>query len=278
MIDPHTPIEEVPLAFLDVETTGLSATMGDRICEVAILRCQNGQVVDALQRLVNPRRSISPGALSVHGITEEMLRDAPPFAEVADDVLALLDGATLVGHNAQFDLGFLHEELARVGVRMPPVIALDTLLLTRRYLKQRSYSLQRLATALGVEVKGQAHRAMVDVLLTRGVFEFMVNELRPQGIRTLADFLAAQGGVLNAAPSPNTDVPPVIQEALRREKFLYLRYLSESGEETERLVRPTRVMARNGSLFLMAHCLLRDAERSFRLDRILDIDLVERFE
>lgn len=133
MIDPHTPIEEVPLAFLDVETTGLSATMGDRICEVAILRCQNGQVVDALQRLVNPRRSISPGALSVHGITEEMLRDAPPFAEVADDVLALLDGATLVGHNAQFDLGFLHEELARVGVRMPPVIALDTLLLTRRY-------------------------------------------------------------------------------------------------------------------------------------------------
>ncbi|HHX63293.1 MAG TPA: WYL domain-containing protein [Chloroflexi bacterium] len=278
MIDPRTPIDQVPLVFLDVETTGLAATLGDRICEVAALRCQNGEVTDALQRLVNPQRSITPGAYRVHGIDEEMLRDAPLFAEVADDLLALLENAVFVGHNAPFDLGFLHSEFARIGMRMPPLIALDTLLLARRHYRLPGYSLTRLAAALGVEVEGRAHRAMVDALLTRGVFRHIVDELRPRGVRTLADFLAAQGGVLNIAPSPNIEVPPVIQEALSRGKFLYLRYLSQDGVESERLVRPIRVMPRNGNLFLMAHCLMRDAERSFRLDRILDIDLVERFE
>jgi DNA polymerase-3 subunit epsilon len=278
MVDLSAAITAVPLAFLDVETTGLRAAYGDRVCEVAILRVENGEAVDALQRLVNPQRPMGEGAYRIHGISDEMVADAPAFAEIAPDVLALLEGAVFVGHNAPFDLGFIAAELALAHAALPPLVALDTLRLTRSRFALHSYALGNVAAALGADVHGQAHRAMVDVLFTRYVFERLIENLGQAGVHTVGEFVAVQGGAITTTPFPNIEVPPLIQEAVRRETFLYLRYLAENGQETERMVRPIAVFERDGSLFLLAHCLLRDARRTFRLDRVLDIDLVDRFE
>ena len=277
MVDLAAAITAVPLVFVDVETTGLRAGY-DRVCEIAILRVENGEAADALQRLIDPQRPMSEGAFRVHGITEEMLADAPPFAEIVPDVLALLEGAVFVGHNAPFDLGFVAAELAVVRTTMPPIVALDTLRLSRSRYRLPGYALGRVAASLGADVRGQAHRAMVDVLLTRYVFERLMEDLAEMGVHTVQEYLDYQGGAITTTPFPNMEVPPLIQEALRRNTFLYLRYLSESGAETERMVRPIAVYQRDGSLFLLAHCLMRDARRTFRVDRILDIDLVDRFE
>lgn len=278
MVDLNAYVDDVPLAYLDVETTGLSPRWGDRICEIAVLRCQGGEIVDALQQLVNPRRRMSPGAFAVHGITEGMLCEAPLFPQVADKVLSLLDGAVFVGHNAPFDLGFLAEELRRMSVQMPHYVALDTLRLAQRHYRFVSYSLGRLTQALGLEVAGRAHRAMVDVLRTRAVFGRLVDDLWPLGTRSVSDYVKAQGGELRFARGPTVDVPALIQEALRGNRLLYLLYLSDQGEKTERLVRPLAVTGSGGEVLLQAHCLLRDAQRSFRIDRILDMDLVVTFE
>ena len=70
------------LAFLDVETTGLSPWFGDRICEIAILCCKGEEILAAFDTLVNPARPISPGAARVNGLTEADLADAPSFAEI----------------------------------------------------------------------------------------------------------------------------------------------------------------------------------------------------
>ena len=70
----------------------------------------------------------------------------------------------------------------------------------------------------------------------------------------------------------------LIEEAIREHRYLYLHYLSERGEKTERLVQPLSLIGSAGTGILNAHCLMRDARRYFRLDRILDIDVVERFE
>jgi DNA polymerase-3 subunit epsilon len=276
MLDLTLSPDEVPLAFLDVETTGLAPHYGDRVCEVAILRCRGEEVLDSLQQLVNPQRPMGAGAFAVHGIAEEMLRDAPTFAQVAEDVLELIEGAVLVGHNTPFDLSFLAEELGRLGLSLPPLIALDTLRLARRVYRLGSYALGPVAAALGVDVRGHAHRAMSDVLLTRAVFQRLTDDLWRQGLRTLNDLLRAQGGMLEFARAPTGDIPPLLQEALRERSLLRLRYLAENGAETDRLVRPITVCDRGGTLALVAHCYLRDALRTFRLDRILEMDLVKR--
>jgi len=274
MFDLGSPLDEVALAFLDVETTGLNATLGDRVCEIAILRCEGEDVVDAIEQLINPQRRMGAGALAVHGLSDELLATAPPFAQVADRVLDMIDGAVLVGHNTPFDLGFLTTELGRLGITQPQIVALDTLRLARYCLRLPSYSLHRVAGALGVEVAGKAHRAMHDVLLTRGVFSCLQDTLCSMGICTLGEFVRAQGGHIEAPPAPVYDLPPLIQQALQSNLPLRLCYVSEEGVETVRMVRPLAITQRGGHISLVAHCYLRDAQRCFRLDRILDMELM----
>jgi DNA polymerase-3 subunit epsilon len=265
---------EVPLVFLDVETTGLSPARGDRVCEIAMLRTCGAEVLDGLQQLINPQRPMGLGAQAVHGITAEMIRDAPSFADVAERVLGLLSDAVLVGHNIRFDMGFLVSELDYAGRRLPDVMALDTLMLARSCYRLRSYSLGRLAEALRVEVHGRSHRAMVDALLTRGVFWRIVDDLAADGVRSLADLVALQGArILPDEADP--DIPPAIRRALAERRLLWLHYRSEGGQESERFVRPLGVHNYGGRLLLVAHCLLKDARRSFRLDRIIEVELIE---
>ena len=100
---------------VDVETTGLSAAFGDRICEIGLVRARGDAILDTYQTLVNPQRPISPGARRVNGLSDAELQPAPLFASIADQVLARIDGAMLVCHNAPFDLGFLEAEYARLN-------------------------------------------------------------------------------------------------------------------------------------------------------------------
>ena len=272
--DLASSIWEVPLAFLDVETTGLSPERGDRVCEVAILLTQGDEIVDGYQQLLNPQRKIGAGAQAVNGITDEMVAGCPRFSQVADRVLDLLEGAVFVGHNAAFDLGFVSSELNYVGRSLPELVVLDTLRLARRQYRLPSYALGRLAEALQVDVDGRAHRAMVDVLFTRGVFLRTVDDLWDAGLRSVSDLLRFQGAGI-VSPAPDLDVPAPIRRALEDEGVLWLHYRAEDGEETERFVRPLRIHSFGGSPILVAHCLLKDAKRSFRLDRILEAELVQ---
>jgi len=274
VLDLDAPIDRVPLAFLDVETTGLRPHLGDRVCEIAILRCQAGEVVDGMQQLVNPQRPMGSGAYAVHGISDEMVRDAPAFAQVAEKALALLAGAVWVGHNTRFDLGFVAQELALIGVPMPPFVALDTLLLTRGLYYVRSYALLNVAYALDVDVAGGAHRAMADVVLTRGVFHRLAEELSLAGARSVRDYMAAQGGRLRFEQGITPDAPPPIRDALRGGLLLRLHYVSAAGQETDRVVQPIALLERGGGVLLAAHCHLRDALRYFRVDRIQAMELV----
>lgn len=99
----------------DVETTGLSAAAGHRVCEVAFLRFLRGSVIDSFVSLVNPLRPIDPGASAVNGIFDGMVADAPPFAELFPGILDFLEEDPLVFHNAPFDLSFLRAEARMAG-------------------------------------------------------------------------------------------------------------------------------------------------------------------
>jgi DNA polymerase-3 subunit epsilon len=130
------PLFAPSLAFVDLETTGTTAGE-DRITEVGIVRVDAGEDADApphvteWSTLVNPGVSIPPAIQALTGITNAMVRDAPPFAAIAEDVQAQLQGALFIAHNARFDYGFLKHAFAREG-RAFTARVLCTVRLSRR--------------------------------------------------------------------------------------------------------------------------------------------------
>jgi len=155
-------------AYLDVETTGLSPWFGDRICEIAVVRCEGDTVIESFDSLLNPERPISPGAARVNGLKDSELERAPRFIDVAERVMALAKDTVIVCHNVPFDLGFLSSELGRINQHLPTVLTLDTLGIAREFFDFDSNSLQSIAHWLDIEILG-AHRALDDVFTTREV-------------------------------------------------------------------------------------------------------------
>ena len=161
--------------FLDTETTGLSADQGDRIIEVACIELDNRRFSGRrFHHYVNPSRSSHPDAVRVHGITDEFLADKPPFEQVVDELLAFVEGAEVIIHNATFDLAFLDAELARLGrprfARHCAQVT-DSLLMAREQYPGKSNSLDALCRRLEVDNSGRdLHGALIDADLLAQVY------------------------------------------------------------------------------------------------------------
>ncbi len=257
------------LVVLDVETTGLSPFAGDRVCEVGIVQARGSQVQSTYQTLVNPERPISPGAARVNGLSDEQVSQAPCFAEIAHQVLDLLDGALLLCHNAPFDLGFMKSEFSRLGLAFQPAGVIDTLVLARRYFRFSSNSLASLAYRFGVETPA-SHRALGDALTTLYVFNAISNSVNEQD--SGQDISRGEPVISAQDRGLRLDLPASLQDALEASSPLEIIYLDRSGVETTRTITPRHVRFENGLVYLVAYCHLRQAERSFRLDRIVAIE------
>lgn len=273
---PDRPVRQYPLAIVDVETTGLDPRQGHRVCEVAILRFDAGEHTAALQQLVNPQRPIEPGAYDVNGISDEMVADAPLFAEIAPRVVELTHDAVLVGHNVWFDTRFLAAEMDRLG--QPPIIppaCLDTLTLARALLELPRYSLTSVSSALRIRVQGHAHRVLADATLTWEVLNKLLDFLAEDDVVTLEDVLKVQRASSYYLPKDHFQVPAPIQRALSEGLALQIQYADAAGRTTHRRVNPMRVVAGAECPALEAYCHLRNQVRHFRLDRIVSYDLIE---
>ncbi|RKN42460.1 DEDDh family exonuclease [Streptomyces hoynatensis] len=154
-------------AVVDVETTGLAP--GDRIVSAAVYRLTaRGEVEDHWYTLVNPERD--PGPTWLHGLTAEMLADAPVFAEVAGEFAARLAGRVLVAHNAVFDWTMIAREYARASRTAPVEQRLCTILLAKALgLPLPNHKLESLAAYFGVEQR-RAHHALDDARVLAEAF------------------------------------------------------------------------------------------------------------
>jgi DNA polymerase-3 subunit epsilon len=185
-------LEECAFAVVDVETTGSSASGGDRVTEIAVVVVQGARCEVVFETLVNPGRTIPMPASMVTGITDTMVRAAPPFGEVADRLLAALAGRVFVAHNARFDWTFLSAELKRVrdlGLNGP---RLCTVRLSRRLLPGlRSCGLDSVSHWFGFENPAR-HRAGGDALVTAKLLAKLLGLAREVGARTLADLASLE--------------------------------------------------------------------------------------
>ncbi len=152
------------LIMLDTETTGLSAQNGDRIVEIGAIEVSHRKLSGrTFHHYINPERDIPQEVVRIHGIDNAKVKDKPTFAEVADDFLEFIQGATLVIHNAPFDLGFIMNELNlfnKPGIGHVPVI--DTLELARKQHPQQRNNLDALCDRYAIE---RSHRELHGALL-----------------------------------------------------------------------------------------------------------------
>lgn len=264
------PISEIPLVFLDTETTGLNPRFGDRVVEIALARFRGGVMEDHYVSLVNPGRSIPLRVIQIHGITDEDVRGQPTFGQILPELQALLKDTVIVGHNAQFDLGFVGNEFRLAQHVCPANLVLDTLTLLRRYFNFPSNGLRPVAEHLGIRTAPR-HRALGDALTTHSIFEFISKRLALGGAQTLGDILELQGGTIPWQETQYPTLPPIVEEALRLNRRLFLHYVDVFGEHTERWVSPIGVRADGDYVFLRAYCHLRGTERQFRLDRVVEM-------
>ena len=104
------------LIALDVETTGLEISEGHRIIEIGAVEILNREITsNEFQRYIQPNRKVGE-SVNIHRITDKFLINKPQFNQISDDLLSFIEGATLVIHNAPFDLGFLNNELQIIGI------------------------------------------------------------------------------------------------------------------------------------------------------------------
>lgn len=164
---------------LDTETTGISTHEGHRVIEIGAVEMVNqfrtGRVYHTY---VNPQREVSEGALKVHGITDDFLKDKPVFKEVMHDFLAFIGESRLVIHNAAFDIGFLNHHLHIEGTALIPhndERVFDTLLHARKKYPGARNSLDALCLRFNIDISArEKHGALLDAELLADVYAEMM--------------------------------------------------------------------------------------------------------
>jgi DNA polymerase-3 subunit epsilon len=165
---PASSPQPTRFAVIDLETTGMTAT-ADRITEVGIITVVDGAVIEEWSTLVDPECSIPAEIQALTGITNAMVRDAPTFAEVVDEVRSRLEGAVFVAHNARFDYGFIKNEFRRLGESFTADVLCTVRLSRRLYPEYSRHGLDQLRERHQLSMDGR-HRAMGDA---RAAWQFI---------------------------------------------------------------------------------------------------------
>jgi DNA polymerase-3 subunit epsilon len=161
---------------LDTETTGLEPSDGHRIIEIGCVELINRRITgNTYHQYIQPDREIDPGAIEVHGITNESLADKPRFADIAEEFLGFITGAELVIHNAPFDVGFINHELRMLPNRPGTVedfcTVVDTLTMARRLHPGQRNNLDALCRRYEIDnSQRELHGALLDAEILADVY------------------------------------------------------------------------------------------------------------
>lgn len=161
---------------IDTETTGLDPQQGHRIIEIGCIELIDRQFTNNnFHCYLNPQRVVEAEALAVHGITNEFLQDKPVFAVILSDFLAFIEGAELIAHNAEFDIGFIDYEMQLLNSNAKPVTnyatVFDTLALARKMFPGQRNTLDALCKRYKIDLSARKlHGALLDARLLAEVY------------------------------------------------------------------------------------------------------------
>lgn len=261
----------------DTETTGLWAP-SHRIVEIGAVKFRlSDDQVETFQQLVNPGRKIPEEVIGIHGITDNMVAEAPAIDNVLEMFIRFCTAdSILVAHNAPFDISFMSCELERVDMTFGENRILDTVdIYHRMHSGLESYSLLSLAKQFKI-TENQNHRALSDAQIVRQLLIHALtnadeinneNDLTERfSIYHMSDW---QG---SASTLPDRFAP--LMTACEQGKAVSIIYRRPASEPTERVVRPTNFYHLKSVYYMAAFCELVQQERTFRLDRIESFEVV----
>jgi len=218
--------------FLDTETTGLYPAQGHRIIEIAAVEMINRRPTNNHYHVyLNPQREIDPAAQEVHGITLEFLQDKPLFESVTQDLIAFVNDAEVIIHNAPFDVGFLNSELGRIGLQPFETMCgkiTDTLKMAKDSRPGQRNNLNALCNHFGIDnSKRTLHGALLDAELLAEVYMAMT---RGQD-SLMMDLVQDTQMTVNNLVANNERVLKIIKasEAELDEHIQYVKNLAKSG-------------------------------------------------
>ena len=168
------------VAVIDFETTGLSPAMGDRATEVGVVVVDDGKIVDRYQSLMNAGSRIPAFIEALTGISNAMIRKAPPAEEVMGKLAEFVGDVPLVAHNASFDSRFLDAEWLRINRQRRQEFACSMLLARRIYPVAPNHKLGTLVSHLGLPSALRHHRALADAEMTAHLWLRMLSDIRQQ--------------------------------------------------------------------------------------------------
>ena len=265
-----------PLVAFDTETTGLWAP-ANKIVEIGAVKfALGGRNIKRFQSLVNPERPIPPETIEIHGITDSMVQNAPTVQPVLAEFFEFCgDKSVLIAHNALFDIGFVGCECDRFEIPMPQNSVLDTVEIFRKYRPGlNSYSLLSLATRFKLASE-QQHRAADDAAMVWKLFELVAEDfpsLPDEGAFRREFSLHRFDEWEGETREPPEQYNELIT-AMENRLAVTITYQSNGRTPQQRIIHPRRFHYLRSRHYVTAYCELAQAERTFRLDRIVSFSL-----
>lgn len=286
------PVSDFTFVAFDTEATGRHPIISSLLEVAGVKFRSNGEIIDVRSQLINPSRPIPDEVIKVHGITNEMVASQPAPAEVIPAFVQWMTSQEaadreaaapniFVAHNAMFDINFLQVSLTRLGFSLPSNPVLDTLKLAPKYIwESKNHRLKTLIESLNAPDDIGFHRAEADA---RHVIQVFVEILKRAGRNcTLGDLVEAGGVNFFSKPyeliedhrSIKDERVHQIGEAIHSGRDLHIHYRGHGPKF--RQITPLSVLYFGKRFFLRAYCHSTNNERTFRVNRISEIDLAER--
>ncbi len=181
----------------DCETTGLHPSEGHRIIEIGAVELIDDKRTGRIyHQYLNPQREIDPGAMAVHGISNEFLKDKPLFSNIVEDLIRFFSGAEIIAHNAPFDVGFINSELALLKKGWGEITdyceAFDTLHLAKMLHPGQRNTLDAICKRYGVDnSQRESHGALIDSEILVDVYLVMLIKRHEMGLDADGDGVEA---------------------------------------------------------------------------------------
>ena len=189
-------IQDVIFTVLDTETTGLSVNEGHKIVSVGAIKIKNYQLIEneTLDELINPEREIPFASRNIHYISDDQVKDKPNIYQLEKKINNFLENTILVGHNVDFDIGFIKKNAARTSLAttVKRIASIDTILLAAGlYPSLESYELSFLCDHFRIKTFDQIrHSALGDAVITARLFLFLLDTAKNRNnVHTLGELI-----------------------------------------------------------------------------------------
>lgn len=265
------PWKDYTFVAFDTETSGQYPIVDD-IVEIGMVKWQNGKEIDRYQTLLKPTKPMGDFVIGIHGITNEMVEDAPLIKDKINEIHQFLEGCVVIAHHAPFDLGFLSNEFEKYGKSLPKETAICTSLLSRAVIQSPNHKLQTMVAYLGLEHE-QAHRAESDARACLQLAFHCMNKVGENA--TLKSIIKKQGKMLSwhnysLKSLEQNQKWRGIMEALHQNKNVEFVYDSGSHKGKPRKAKPLGIVRNPDGDYFPAMCFIDNTVKRFYLNKVTE--------